>query len=52
MQEQHRLAVRTDLRRAVAEHARALRDQLVARSDDLRHLVANVVNAAIGIAIR
>ena len=49
MQEQHRLAVRADLRVAVAKHARALRLQLVAGGDDVIDLVADVMNAAVGI---
>src|SRR5664280_1046259 len=51
MQEQHRLAVGADLRLAVAEHARALRLQGVAGGADIGHLVADVVDAAVGIAL-
>ena len=51
VQEQHRLAVGADLRLAVAEHARALGLEPVARRDDVVDLVADVVNAAVGIAL-
>src|SRR5208283_833834 len=51
MQEQHRLAMRADLRLAVAEHARALGLQLVARGDDVLDLVAEVMNATRGILL-
>ena len=50
MQKQHRLAMRADLRLAVAEHARALRLQGVAGGADVGHLVADVVDAAVGIS--
>src|SRR5438309_5507461 len=50
MQEQHGLAVRADFRFAVAEHARARLDQLLARSDYIRHVVADVVDAAVRIS--
>src|SRR5208283_153831 len=46
MQEQHRLAMRADLRLAVAEHARALGFELVARGDDVLDLIAEMMNAA------
>ena len=46
MQEQHRLAVRADLRLAVAEHARAGGLQLVARGEDVVDLVADMMHAA------
>ena len=46
MQEQHRLAMRADLRLAVAEHPRAGRHQPVARGQDVVHLVADMVHAA------
>ena len=52
MQKQHGLAVRADLRHAVAEHARALLDQGVARRDDIRNVIANVVDAAVRIALK
>ena len=51
MQKQHRLAVGADLRHAVAEHPRALLDQGVARRDDIGHVITNVVDAAVGIAL-
>ncbi len=51
MQEQHRLAVGADLRLALAEHARALRHEPVARFPDVGHLVAEMVDAAIGVAL-
>src|SRR5689334_19071529 len=49
MQEQHRLAVRSDLRVAVADHTRALRLELIARGQDVGHLVAHVMDAAVGV---
>src|SRR5690349_18521791 len=51
MEEQHRLAMRADLRLAVAKHARAFLDQLVTRGEDVDHLVADMMNAAVGIAL-
>src|ERR1041385_2670542 len=51
MQEQHRLAVRADFRLAVAEHPCALLDQPVARRNNIRYVVANVVNAAVGVTL-
>src|SRR5215471_5226707 len=51
MQKEHGLAMGADLRLAVAEHARALPLQTVARSDDVVDLVADVVDAAVGIAL-
>ena len=36
---------------AVAEHARALLDQDIARGDDVGHLIADVMDAAVGIAL-
>ncbi len=50
MQKQHRLAMRADFRLAVAEHARALCLQGIAGGADVGHLVADVVDAAVGIA--
>src|SRR6056297_3047926 len=46
MQEQHRLAMRADLRLARAEDPRPVFDELVARGMDVRDLVADVVDAA------
>ena len=51
VQEQDRLAVGADLRLAVAEHACALRLEPVARGADIVDLLADVVNATIGIAL-
>ena len=51
MQEQHGLAVRADLRIAVTQHASAFRNQRISRGDDLRHLVADVMDAAVRIAL-
>ena len=51
VQEQHRLAVGADLRLTVAQHARPLRLQGVAGGADIGHLVADVVDAAVGIAL-
>ena len=47
MQEQHRLAMRADLRLAGAEHPCALRLQPVAGGEDVVHLVADVMDAAL-----
>ena len=49
MQEQHRLAMCADLGFAVTEHARAVFNHPVAGGLDVRHFVAQVVNAVIGI---
>jgi hypothetical protein len=49
--EQHRLAVGADLRIAVAQHPRTFRDQLVAGRDDVRHFVADMMDAAVGVAL-
>ena len=51
MEKQHRLAVGADPWHAVAEHARALADELVARRDDVGHVIADVMDAAIGVAL-
>ena len=51
VQEQHRLAVGADLRLAATEHARAAR-QPVARGLDVVDLVADVVDAAVGLRSR
>src|ERR1044072_7899842 len=50
MQEQHGLVVGADLGLAVAQHARALRLELVAGGVEGLDLVADVVAAAVGIA--
>ncbi len=52
MQEQHRLAMGADLGFAVAEHARAFRLEAVAGSADVVDLVADVVDAAVRIALQ
>ena len=41
MQKQHRLAMRADLRLAVAEHPRAFPDQGIARGDDINDYPTN-----------
>src|SRR5919206_2938476 len=51
VQEEHRLAVRADLRLAVAQDPRALPGQLLARRADVLDLVADVVDAALRIAL-
>ena len=48
MQEQHRLPVRADLRLAGADDPGTGRRQPVARGQDIRHFVADVVDAAGG----
>ena len=52
MQEQHRLAVRPDLRPPVAEHAGATRFEPGARRFDVPDLVAHVVDAAARVAFQ
>ncbi len=47
VQEQNRLPVRPILGIAVAEHARALRLELIARGQDIVDLVAHVMDAAV-----
>src|SRR6185295_6794040 len=51
MQEQDRFAMRADLWLPIAEHARTLRLECVARSADVRHFIAYVMNAAVWIAL-
>ena len=51
MKEQDRLAVGADLRLPVAEHARALRLELVARRKNVVDLVADMMDAAVGVAV-
>src|SRR4051812_8539768 len=51
MQEQHRLAVGSDLRLTVPEHPRALPDQAVAGRDNIRHVIADMMDAAVGVAV-
>ena len=48
VQEQHGLVMGADLRLAIAQYARALRFQLVARGVDVLDLVADMMDAAIG----
>ena len=52
MQEQHRLAVRPDLRVAVAQDPGALGLQLVAGGEDIVDLEADVMNAAVRVALQ
>src|SRR5262249_654433 len=52
MEKEHRLAVGAELRLAVAEYARALPSEAVARRDDVVDLVADVVDAALGVALQ
>src|SRR5665213_257947 len=49
VQEHDRLAMRADFRLAVAEHARALALQRVARRQNIRHFVTEMMNAAVRI---
>src|SRR5689334_13228630 len=51
MQEQNRLAVCADLRLAVAEYARTLRLERIARGADVRNLVAEVMDAPIRVTL-
>jgi hypothetical protein len=51
VEKQHALAVGADLGLAVAEHARAVGLEPVAHRDDVVDLVADVVDAAVGIAV-
>ena len=51
MEEQHRLAVRTDLGLAIAEHPRAFLHQRITRRENVRYFVADVMNAAVGVAL-
>jgi len=46
MQEEHRLAMRADLRLTPAEHPRAGSEQVIACGDDVIHLIADVMDAA------
>ena len=52
MQEEHGLTVRPDLGNAIAEHPRAFPDQTIARRNDVRHIVADVMNAAVRITLQ
>src|SRR5262245_32299426 len=52
MQEKYGLAVRADLGFAIAEHARTLRFEPVTRGADVVDLITDVVNAAVGIALK
>ena len=52
MQEQHGLVVRTDLGRAVAQHACAIGLEPVARHQNVVDLIAEVVDAAVRIALQ
>src|SRR5437868_13819251 len=51
VEKQHRLAMGADLRHALAEHARAPAEQLIARRDDIGHVVADVMDTAAGLAL-
>src|SRR5205823_3567652 len=51
VQEQNRLVMGTEPGLAVAQHARALASQPVAGGQDIVHLVADVMDAAGGIAL-
>jgi hypothetical protein len=51
VEEQHRLAVGADPGLAVAKRACAVRDYPVARGDDVGDVVADMVDAAVGIAL-
>src|SRR5690606_32196758 len=50
MKEQYRLAMGTDLRFPVAQYAHALGLETVSCGDDVVYLVAEVVDAAVGVA--
>src|SRR6185437_2206204 len=52
MKKQNGLAVRSDFRFAIAEHARALSSERVAGGADVRHFVADVMDAAVGILLQ
>src|SRR6202044_500222 len=52
VQKQHRLAVRADFRVPIPEHARALGLELVAGGDDVLNLKAEMVHAAVRIALQ
>ena len=52
VEEQHRLAMRADLGIAVAEHAGASRHQPVAGGDDVVDLIADMMHAAVGVALQ
>ena len=51
MQEQHRLAVRADLRLAIAQHPGAGRFERIARGANILDFVADMVDAAVRIAV-
>src|SRR5580693_2554833 len=51
MEEQYRLVVSAEFGLAVAKHARAFGLELVARGNDVFHLVADMVHAASRIAL-
>src|SRR5262249_25398221 len=52
MQEQYRLAVGTELGLAIAEHARTEAQKRGARRFDVRHLIAEVMDAAEPVALQ
>jgi len=52
MQEQHRLAMGTHLGLAVAQHAGAFSLEAVARRDNVVDFVADVVDAAVRVALQ
>src|SRR4051812_12487047 len=51
MQEQHRFAMRSGLRLAVPKYPGAFPDQPVARRENVGHIVADMMDAAVGIAL-
>src|SRR6185437_1489338 len=52
MQEQHRLAVRTNLGFAVAQHARALHLQYIARGANIRHFITDMMDSAVRVLLQ
>src|SRR5215469_12819940 len=51
MEKEHRLAVRPGFRRAVAEHTGPFPAELVARLQDIVDLIAQMMNAAVRVAL-
>jgi hypothetical protein len=52
MQEQHQLAVGANLWLAIAEHARAVGFESIAGGEDVLDLIAEMVHATVGIALK